>query len=388
MGGEAIKYDASQIEVLDGREAIRRRPGMYVGSTSKRGLHQLVYEVINPAVNEVLAGRATSIDVTLTPGGGVRVADDGPGIPFEGPSDTGGPGLETQLTQAYAGADPRSRHAPILGLLGMGLFVANALSSQLTAEVQRDGVRWVQHYGRGLATTPPTDAGPATENGTTIAFQPDTDIFGTAECSFDTLAARFKELAFLNRDLDISLTDERNPAEPRSARYRFPDGTRDFVTFLDPHKGAPLHPDVIGFDWDDPQVAGTVEIAFQWCSSSEERIQSFANSQPTPGGGTHADGFLDGMTAAVNAYARERRLLTATDPELHPDRIRKGLIAVVSVKLDDPVFLGATHGALGGHNVRARIAQAVQKHLKRWLDKHPAQAAAIIDHIIRGACRD
>lgn len=213
MSQDAIRYDASHLEVLEWWEAIRKRPGMYVGSTGERGLHQLVFEVAGLAVNEVLAGRASSVDVTLTPDGGVRVADDGPGVPVEAAGDTGGPSLEALLTRPHAGAGLGGRHAAAMSLFGMGPCVTNALSSHLTAEVGREGVRWVQEYKRGVALTPPTAVGPATGSGTTITYWPDTDIFGTAKCSFAVLAERFRELAFLNQGLSISLTDERPQAD-------------------------------------------------------------------------------------------------------------------------------------------------------------------------------
>jgi len=386
---EVIRYDASHIQVLEGWEAIRKRPGMYVGSTGERGLHQLVFEVACRAVNEVLAGRAGSVDVALTPDGGLRVADDGPGVPVEAgiagdTGDPGDPGLDARLTSMHAGAGPGGRQAAEMSLFGTGPCVTNALSSRLTAEVRREGVRWVQEYARGVALTSPTAVGPATGSGTTIAFWPDTDIFGTAECSFAVLAEHFRQLAFLNQGLSITLTDERSPGESRPVRFQFPGGVRDFVAFLDTRAGAPVHPDVIGFEREDPRMEGTVEVALRWCGSSEERVRSFANSVHTPDGGTHAMGFRDGVAAAVTSYARQRRLLAAADPDPGADRIGEGLTAVVSVKLDGPEFLGATHGMLGGAAVRACVAEAVREHLGTWLEEHPEQAAAVVGRIVRG----
>ncbi|MEU2389699.1 hypothetical protein [Streptomyces sp. NPDC007369] len=273
-------------------------------------------------------------------------------------------------------------------LFGTGPCVTNALSSRTRAEVRRNGVHWVQEYARGVATTPPTAAGPTTGSGTIIAFWPDTDIFGTAECSFAVLSERFRELAFLNRGLDISITDERSSGGSRSVRHVFPGGARDFVTFLDAQAEAPVHPDVISFEREDPQMAGTVEVALRWGGSREERLRGYANSEPTPEGGTHTAGFRDGVAAALNAHAREWRLLTATTPDLSVDQIVEGLTAVVSVKLDRPEFTGSTHGVLGGAAVRAGVANAVQQHLGAWLHEHPEQAAAIVDRIIRGARKD
>ncbi|WP_324617223.1 hypothetical protein [Streptomyces sp. NRRL F-2580] len=275
-----------------------------------------------------------------------------------------------------------------MSLFGVGPCVTNALSSRLTAEVRRKGVHWVQEYARGVALTPPTSAGPTTRGGTTIAFWPDTDIFETAECSFAVLAEHFRELAFLNRGLDISLTDERPPGGSRSVRCRFPGGARDFVVFLDAQAGASVHPDVIGFEREHPRIAGTVEVALRWRVSHGERLQSYANSELTPYGGTHMAGFRDGVAAAVNAHVRERRLLAEAAPDLSVDQIGDGLTAVVSVKLDRPEFSGSTRGVLGGSAVRNSVAEAVREHLGTWLERHPEQAAAIVGRIIQGAGQD
>ncbi|UUU36573.1 ATP-binding protein [Streptomyces sp. CA-210063] len=388
MSGESTGYDAARIEVLEGREAVRKRPGMWVGSIGERGLHQLVFEVVGRAVNQVLPGRGGSVDVTLTPDGGVRVTDDGPGGPFEDTGDTDGhQGLEALLTSFYAGSEPSGRHVAAVGQFGVGLFVANALSSRLTAEVRWEGVRRVQEYARGVAVTPPSAVGPATGSGTTIAFWPDTEIFETTRCSFAVLAERFRQVAFLNRGLGISLTDERPAGEARAVLFRFPDGVRDFVAALDAETGAALHPDVIGFEREDPRMAGTMEVALLWSGSREERMRSFVNSRATPQGGTHVDGFRDGVAAAVMAYARERGLLAA-DPDPGADRIGEGLTAVVSVKLDRPEFLGATRGLLGNTDVRVCVGKAVREHLGNWFEEQPGRAAVVVDRIVRGIHQD
>lgn len=360
---EATTYDASHIQVLQGREAVRKRPGMYIGSTSERGLHHMVFEVADRAVNEVLAGRAGSVGITLTPDGGVCVADDGPGVPIDETGGAGGSGLEALLTQMQAGAGSGGRHDVPLSFCGMGPAVVNALSRRMTAEVRREGVRWVQEYARGVATTPLTEAETATGSGTTIAFWPDADIFGAAEFSFDGLEERFRELAFLNQGLEISLTDLRRPDESHSVRLRFPGGARDFVALLDGHAAASAPMDTLTFEREDPRMAGVMEVAFRWCGCPEERVRSFANSRPTVDG-THVVGFRDGMTAAVTAYAREQGLLTATDPDFDADRIGESLTAVVSVKLDRPEFEGSTRAVLGNSEVRDCVGQAVQDHLE------------------------
>ncbi|MFJ5614190.1 DNA gyrase subunit B [Streptomyces sp. NPDC093221] len=390
-GAEEVRwrYEASDITVLDARETIRRRPGMYVGTTGRRGLHQMVFQVMGRAVDEVLAGRAGTVDVVLGPGGEVSVADDGPGVPVEVAED--GDGLETLLTRTAARPKPPGRHCAVLERAGFGPFVANVLSSSLTAEVRRDGVRWVQEYERGGAIAPPTVVGPAAGTGTTLSFRPDPEIFPTTECSFAALADSFRELAFLNRDLEISLTDARSPGEQQSVRFRFPYGLRDFVVFLDSPHGhddpdaparTPLHPDVIAFAREDPRIEGTAEVALRWCSSPDERIRSFANSAPTRNGGAHLAGFRDGLALAVNAFARERRLLSAADPDLGGDRIGQGLTAVVSVKVDHPCFEDPVHGTLGNAEVRACVREAVREHVGRWAEEHADRAAAVVGRIV------
>ncbi|MFF2785647.1 ATP-binding protein [Streptomyces sp. NPDC058049] len=386
MSEEDTRHDASHIQVLEGWEVVRKRPGMYVGSTSERGLRHMVFEVADRAVNEVLAGRAASVVITLTPDGGVCVADDGPGIPIDETGPACGPGLEALLTQMQDGAVAGGRHDVTAGFCGVGPAVVNALSRRMTAEVRREGARWVQEYARGMAATPLTKVGTATGSGTTIAFWPDADIFGATEFSFDGLEERFRELAFLNQGLEISLTDLRRPDEPRSVRLRSPGGTRDFVDFLDGHTAASTPMDTIAFEREDPRMAGVMEVAFRWCSCPDERVQSFANSRPTIGG-AHAVGFRDGMVAAITAYAREQGVLTPTDPDFGADRIGEGLTAVVSVKLDRPKFEGSTRGVLGNSEVRDCVGQAIQDHLGRWLKEDPDRAAAVIDQIVQRARR-
>lgn len=388
MSQEPVTYDACHIQVLEGLEAVRKRPGMYIGSTGERGLHHLVFEVAGQAVNEVLAGRAGRVEVTLMPDGAVRVADDGLGVAFEDAVDGGGPGLDAQLTRLMISATRVGPRYPALSLRGVGLAVVNALSTRLLAEVQRHGVRRVQEYARGVAAAAPINAGPAVGTGTIITFWPDPDIFETTQCSFDALARRLRELAFLNRDLDISLTDERHGSEPRSVRFRSLGGARDMVALLDEQAAKPAHPDIIGFEREDPRMAGMMEVALRWRGSGQEQVLSYANSEPTPDGGTHVVGFHDGVGAALNACARERGLLTATDPGFDTDLAGEGLTAVVSVKLEHPEFLGATRGILGNAAVHTCVREAVHEHLGQWLEEHPQQAATLIDRIIQRTRRE
>lgn len=310
----------------------------------------------------------------------MSVADDGPGVLGE---------LEALLTSGmYAAGRPGGgRDHADLDRLGLGPCVTNALSSRLTAEVRRDGTRWVQEFARGVPVTPSTAVGAAGGSGTTLTFWPDAGIFETVECSFAVLEERFRELAFLNRRLAISLTDARVPGGPRSVRFRFPGGARDFVAFLDATAGAPVHPDVIAFEWEDNRMEGRAEVALRWCASREVRLRSFANSAPTHAGGTPVTGFREGTAAALTAYARERRLLSATDPDLGAERIGEGLTAVVSVKLDHPQHVGPTLGALGNAAVSACVAEGVRNHLGSWLEGHPEQAAAVVGRLLQVASR-
>ncbi|WP_370093850.1 DNA gyrase subunit B [Streptacidiphilus sp. MAP12-20] len=347
-----------------------------------------MFDVSNQAVNEVLAGRATRVAITLTPDGGVRVAVDGPGVPFEDNADLDGPGLRAQLTQTYVGPRTLGRDAALVGWLHVGLFVATALSSRLTAEVRHGGVRKVQEYVRSVAVAPPAEVGPADDSGTVITFWPDADIFETTQVSSDTLVERFRELAFLNRGLDISLSDERRPAQSRSVQCRFLGGARDFVAFLDQHAGTPVDPETISFERQDERMAGTMEVAFRWRNTQEERFRTFANSHPTLAVSTHDLGFRDGLAAAVSAYAREQRRLTASDPDLQAGQIVKGLTAVVSVKLDHPEFEGATRGALANTAVQACVEEATREHLGHWLREHPKRAEAVLGRILHDVRRD
>ncbi|MEU5769612.1 DNA gyrase subunit B [Streptomyces asoensis] len=383
-------YDAAHIEVLEGLAAVRKRPGMWVGSTGERGLHQLVLDVTGRAVNEVLAGGGGRVDVTLTSDGGVRVADDAAGVRFEdteASEDGAAPGLEARLTTVRVGSGPAAgRYVAFLGHFDSGLFVANALSGRLTAEARYGGVRHVQEYVRGVAPDPPAVAGPAAGSGTTVSFWPDTEIFETTRFSFAVLAERFRQVAFLNRGLDMSLTDERPAGGARKVRFRFPQGVSDFVAALAAETGTGVDPEVIAFEREIPQMAGTLEVALTWDGPAGERVRGFANSLFTREGGTHLDGFRDGVAGAVTDWARGRGLLTERDAGPGADRIGEGLTAIVSVKLDQPEFLGAVRGLLGGAEVRACVGEAVREQLGGWFEEHPDRAAAIVDRIVRGPC--
>ena len=349
---------------------------MYIGSTGERGLHLVVTEAAGWSFDEILHGRASRLDVTLLRDGGVRLADDGPGVEFGT-----GPSLTTALTVLTAGRSTIGPRYPMSGVLGE-VSVVNALSSRLVAEVRREGRRYVQEFVCSRPVAPVADTGPTSGSGTTITFWPDADIFESTEFSFETLVERFRELAFLNRELDISLTDERGQASPHAVRLHFPDGVRELVAFLDDDHDDDLDDsEIVGFTEEEPETETTMEIAWRWRGSEPERIRSFANSQPTPEGGTHLLGFRDGIAAALTAYARERRLLASTAPDIGADRIGRGLTAVVSVKVKHPQFAGCTHGTLANAEVRGHVRQAVQNHLAAWLTANPQQATEILDQL-------
>ncbi|WP_327063751.1 ATP-binding protein [Kitasatospora purpeofusca] len=377
MSEESYPYDASKIVVLEGLEAVRKRPGMYIGSVGERGFHHLVFEAAESALHEILYGSAGRVGITLTVDGGVRVADDGGGRPVGHAGDEDGPTLEDCLTVLWCGAPRADRRSLSGGFAGIGLAVVNALSSRLTAEVRRDGARWTLEYERGVRVAEPTRSGLAEGSGTVITFWPDAEIFETLMFSFDTLADHFRELAFLNRDLDITLTDDRDPGTPRADRFRFPGGARDWIA----HQGTPRGPDVTGFERECSGMDGTVEVALCWGDSDDERVTGYANSRPTAGGGTHELGFRDGLAAALTACAREQRVLAPSDPDLAPTRLGVGLTAIVSVKLDRPEFEGSLRDRLGNGPVRACVAEAVREHLTTWLRADPARASAVLARI-------
>ncbi|MGW1962644.1 DNA gyrase subunit B [Streptomyces sp. NPDC001935] len=400
MSQDNTGTDTARLRVLEGFESVRKRPGMYVGSTGERGLRHLVFGVVERAVDEALAGQGEHIDVTLMEDGGIRVADSGPGIAVEAAGHTDGPGLEDMLTRLHTAARGlRGRRTMALSPLRTEPSVVNALSSRLTVEVRREDGRWVQEYRRGVAVSPPTatgvtTGGGTTGSGTTITFWPDADLFETTRPSFGDLAIRFREVAALNRGLSLSLTDESDRDEPRSASFRFPDEERDLVAVLGMETGPRVHPDVIAFEEEDARMAGTVEVSLRWCDSPGSTVRSFANSIRTYEGGTHEAGLRDGVTTAVDAYAREHRLLAASDPRPAFEDVGEGLTAVVSVKLDAPEFYGATRTRLGGDGdavhpdvrdtgaVHACVRDAVVAHLGTWLERHPEQAAAVIARIV------
>jgi DNA gyrase subunit B len=381
-----LSYDAHSIRVLEGLEAVRKRPGMYIGSTGERGLHHLVYEVVDNAVDEALGGFADRIEVTLLADGGVRVDDNGRGIPVDDHPVENRPAVEVVLTTLHAGGkfDGKS-YAVSGGLHGVGVSVVNALSSRLEAEIRRDGYDWRQTYERGDPVGALQRGEPTTGTGTIITFWPDEKIFETTDWSFETLSRRLQEMAFLVRGLTIILTDLR-PAhingEPRTVTYCYDGGIADFVRYLNGTK-EPVHSSVIEFGEDGTGIS--VEIAMQWNSSYTESVYTFANTINTAEGGTHEEGFRSALTTIVNNYARDQKLVREKDERLSGEDVREGLAAIVSVKLANPQFEGQTKTKLGNTEARSFVQKVVYDHLRDWLDRNPGEAKDIITKAAQAA---
>ncbi|MGP3924417.1 DNA topoisomerase (ATP-hydrolyzing) subunit B [Streptomyces sp. 8N616] len=384
-------YDASAITVLEGLDAVRKRPGMYIGSTGERGLHHLVYEVVDNSVDEALAGHADTIDVTILPDGGVRVVDNGRGIPVGIVPSEGKPAVEVVLTVLHAGGKfGGGGYAVSGGLHGVGVSVVNALSSKVSVEVCSDGHRWTQDYKLGVPTAPLAKNETVDHTGTTVTFWADPDIFETTDYSFETLSRRFQEMAFLNKGLTISLTDERpdhvdEDGKPLSVRYFYEGGIVDFVKYLNSRKGDLVHPSVISIESEDKERMLSVEVAMQWNSQYSEGVYSFANTIHTHEGGTHEEGFRAALTSLINRYARDKRLLREKDDNLTGEDIREGLTAIISVKLGEPQFEGQTKTKLGNTEAKTFVQKIVHEHLTDWLDRNPNEAADIVRKGIQAA---
>ncbi|MEC4015730.1 DNA topoisomerase (ATP-hydrolyzing) subunit B [Streptomyces sp. H27-D2] len=384
-------YDASAITVLEGLDAVRKRPGMYIGSTGERGLHHLVYEVVDNSVDEALAGHADTIGVTILADGGVRVIDNGRGIPVGIVPSEGKPAVEVVLTVLHAGGKfGGGGYAVSGGLHGVGVSVVNALSAKVAVEVRRDGFRWTQDYKLGVPTAPLAKNEAVPEHGTTVTFWADPDIFETTEYSFETLSRRFQEMAFLNKGLTLSLTDERpdhvdENGVPLTVRYVYEGGIVDFVKYLNSRKGELIHPTVIDIEAEDKERMLSLEIAMQWNSQYTEGVYSFANTIHTHEGGTHEEGFRAAMTGLVNRYAREKKFLREKDDNLAGEDIREGLTAIISIKLGEPQFEGQTKTKLGNTEAKTFVQKLVYEHLTDWFDRNPTEAADIIRKAIQAA---
>jgi DNA gyrase subunit B len=404
------EYGASDITVLEGLEAVRKRPGMYIGSTGLRGLHHLVYEVVDNSVDEALAGYCTHIEITLQADGGVKVVDDGRGIPVDLHPTEKKPTVEVVMTILHAGGKfGGGGYAVSGGLHGVGISVVNALSSRVDTEVRRQGYVWRMSFADGgkpqggLVKGEPTDV-----TGTTQTFYPDPSIFESTEFDFETLRARFQQMAFLNKGLRITLTDERKAAagtdeagdldldtvltegevkaEHRTVVYQYNDGLLDYVKHLNSSKKVEVvHEDVIAFETEDTERHIAVEMALQWTTAYSESVHTYANTINTHEGGTHEEGFRAAMTSLINRYAREKSIIKEKEENLTGDDIREGLTAVISVKLAEPQFEGQTKTKLGNSEVKGFVQRVVTDQLGDWLERNPGPARDVIRKAISAA---
>jgi DNA gyrase subunit B len=375
-------YDAGDITVLEGLEAVRRRPGMYIGSTGPRGLHHLVYEVVDNSVDEALAGYCDRVEITLNPDGSCTVSDNGRGIPVAPMADQGGrSALEVVMTVLHAGGKFGGDGYKVSGgLHGVGLSVVNALSEWLVAEVHRDGGVFTQRFAIGLAQTGVERDGDAAGTGTTVTFLPDPDIFEEPDFDFETLAQRLRETAFLTRGLVVRLVDRRG--EGREVEYHYEGGIRDFVSHLNETRDA-LHRDVVWLEVDGEE--GALEVALQWTAAYSEAVYTFANNINTHEGGTHLTGFRTALTRTLNDYARAKGLLKEKDDNLEGPDTREGLTAIISLKLREPQFEGQTKTKLGNSEMTGFVNAALTQGLSEYLEEHPAEARVICGKAINAA---
>ncbi len=383
-------YDASAITVLEGLDAVRKRPGMYIGSTGERGLHHLVQEVVDNSVDEALAGYCTEINVTIQPDGSVKVVDDGRGIPVDMHPVEKKPALEVVMTVLHAGGKfGGGGYSVSGGLHGVGISVVNALSTDLAVEVRRDGFEWFQEYKLGVPQTPVRKGEATTLHGTTVTFWPSHEIFDTTDFSFETLSTRFREMAFLNKGLILTLKDLRpgrvdDKGEPLEARYHYEDGIIDFVKHLNLSKGV-THKSIIAFENDDPKLHMTLEIAMQWNSGFTESVYTFANAINTQEGGTHEEGFRTALTSIVNKFGEEWGFIRKKEDRLTGDDIREGLTAIVSIKIAEPQFEGQTKTKLGNTEAKSFTQKAMNENLTAWFEKNPSEGKDIVRKSIDAA---
>jgi DNA gyrase subunit B len=406
------EYGAESITILEGLEAVRKRPGMYIGSTGERGLHHLVWEVVDNAIDEAMAGYATKVDVKILGDGSVQVTDDGRGIPVAMHS-TGVPTVDVVMTQLHAGGKfggENSGYTVSGGLHGVGVSVVNALSSRLEVTILRDGHEWFQYYDRSVPGTL-KQGGTSKKTGTTVRFWADADIFETTVYDFETVARRLQEMAFLNKGLTIDLIDERVTAEdvvddvvsdmaeaPKSANekeaeakaphkvkhrtFHYPGGLVDYVKHINRTK-TPIQQSIIDFDGKGP--GHEVEIAMQWNAGYSESVHTFANTINTHEGGTHEEGFRSALTTVVNKYAKDKKLLKEKDANLTGDDIREGLAAVISVKVADPQFEGQTKTKLGNTEVKSFVQKICNEQLSHWFEANPAEAKTVVNKAVQSA---
>jgi DNA gyrase subunit B len=378
-------YDASSIQVLEGLEAVKRRPGMYIGSTGPRGLHHLVWEIVDNSIDEALAGHCSEILIVVHPDNSISVTDDGRGLPVGTMKKYGKSATEVILTTLHAGGKFDGQGYKVSGgLHGVGASVVNALSEWLEVEVRRDGNVWSQRYERGFPKGKLTRGRKLKKGegtGTTISFMPDPEVFTeTVELSFDTLSRRFRESAFLNKGLKILLVDERD--EDRAVTYQYEGGIRDFVAHINEAKD-PVHKTV--FYLEREEEIGDVEVALQWNSGFQDSVFTFANNINTHEGGAHLSGFRSALSRTINAYARQKGLLKEKEESLTGDDIREGLAAVISVKLQEPQFEGQTKTKLGNTEVKGLVESATNRFLAEFLEERPGEAKAIVNKALQAA---
>ncbi|GAA2334510.1 DNA topoisomerase (ATP-hydrolyzing) subunit B [Saccharopolyspora halophila] len=394
MAPKKSEYNASSITVLEGLEAVRKRPGMYIGSTGERGLHHLVQEVVDNSVDEAMAGHATKVEVTLLADGGVRVTDDGRGIPVGLHPVEKKPTLEVVLTVLHAGGKfGGDSYAVSGGLHGVGVSVVNALSTALEAEVHVDGNVWRQRYKDSKPVADVEKGEKTDRSGTTITFWADPTIFETTTYNAETIARRLQEMAFLNKGLIITLRDERatgedgeidgeEAARPKERTFHYPGGLEDFVKHINSTK-EPIHQRVVSFNASGE--GHDLEVAMQWNSGFNQSVYTFANTINTHEGGTHEEGFRSALTRVVNAYAKDKKLLKDKDGSLTGDDVREGLAAIVSVKVSEPQFEGQTKTKLGNTEVKSFVQTTAFEWLTDWFDRNPAEAKTIVNKAVSSA---
>jgi DNA gyrase subunit B len=396
-------YSASSITVLEGLEAVRKRPGMYIGSTGERGLHHLIWEVVDNSVDEAMAGYASSVVVTMLADGGISVVDDGRGIPVDTHPVEKKPAVEMVLTMLHAGGkfDDKS-YAVSGGLHGVGVSVVNALSTALDVEVHTKGKIWTQHYEHARPGKL-IEVGPTKKTGTTITFWADPTIFETTTYNFETVSRRLQEMAFLNKGLTITLRDERKAdndgaadgldlddapdaegyvAKVKERTFHYPGGLEDFVAHIN-HAKDPIHKKPVAFEAEG--TGHQVEVAMQWNSGYSESVYTFCNTINTTEGGTHEEGFRSALTTTVNRYARDKKLIKDKDPALTGDDIREGLAAIVAVKVAEPQFEGQTKTKLGNTEVKSFVQRVCNEWLQDWFERNPTEAKTIINKAVGSA---
>ena len=384
--GPDDSYGADQIQILEGLEAVRKRPGMYIGSTGPRGLHHLVYEVVDNSVDEALAGYCDDIQVFIRKDGSVRVIDNGRGIPVGINEQEQKSTVEVVLTILHAGGKfGGGAYSVSGGLHGVGISVVNALSRELDVEVRQQGYVWRVSFQNGVATAPLKKGESSDETGTTITFWPSAETFETVEFDYETLRARFQQMAFLNKGLRLTVTDERGDEDVVES-YLYERGLVDYVEFLNKAKHNDLiHPEVIAFESEDTDRKISLEVAMQWTNGYTESVHTYANTINTHEGGTHEEGFRAALTTLVNRYAREKQIIKEKDENLSGDDVREGLPAVISVKLAEPQFEGQTKTKLGNTEAKAFVQRVAGQQLGDWFDSHPTQARDVIRKAIQAS---